>query len=486
MTERLAFGISLAGVIVVQAIFVWSSVTQNPFWEDEGFNLTVPVNLLQGLGYASDGVLSGSTLIPFDPRISTGPVVLLPIAAVLATGADLVVGSRLVPAAFYLALLVAVWLIGRRVGGRWAGLAAVCVPMAFDATAPPSPLQGPADVLGEVPAAALLAWALYVLRRRPWLAGLLVGLAIQAKYISLLAVPAFVLAYVLRLHGVRWAYRLRALLVPGALVVAPTALVELVVFATLGPAGYVEHVRETARFMRSGGQVASTTVGEKLLTFGGSWHLTAWVVLVVTAVLAWVVATAAVTARRDPALRARALANVAPPRDQLQTFTVAALGALTFIAWWATASHTPLWVRHPAPGVLAFVPVLAAFVVLAVRVHWTAGGMMRRLIATPAAAMLVVVLTMQLWQAASVSLTRTGEGLAEQREVAAGIATLGHDRIATDWGRTVSIVVMSGARVALVDAPPDRLAGLPRLHRSDSCGEAPPLLAVAPYVVCAP
>lgn len=481
-----AFGVLLAGVIVAQAVFLWSSVTRAPFWEDEGFNLTVPANLLQGLGYASDGVLSGSALIPFDPRISTGPVVLLPVAAVLATGVDLVVGSRLVPAAFYVSLLVAVWLIGRRVGGRWAGLAAVCVPMAFDTTAPPSPIQGPADVLGEVPAAALLAWALYVLRRRPWLAGLLVGLAIQTKYISLLAVPAFVVAYVLRLHGVRWIHRVRALLVPAALVIAPTALVELVVLVTLGRTGYVEHLRETARFIRSGGQVASTTVGEKLLTLGESWHVPVWVVATLAIVLAGVVAAAAVLARRDAALRDRVLADVASPRDQLQTFTVAFLGVLAFIGWWATASHTPLWVRHPAPGVLAFAPVLVAFAVLAVRVHWTAGGTVRRVLAVPAASVLLIVLTAQLWQAASISLSRTGEGLAEQRTAAAEIAALGYDRVATDWGRTVSIVVMSGARVALVDAPLDRLAGLPRLHQADSCGDGPPLVVVAPYVVCAP
>ena len=48
--------------------------------------------------------------------------------------------------------------------------------------------------------------------------------------------------------------------------------------------------------------------------------------------------------------------------------------ALTFVGWWATAVHTPLWVRHPAPGLLAFVPVLFAFVVPALVVLWRAGA----------------------------------------------------------------------------------------------------------------
>ncbi|MET0932244.1 MAG: hypothetical protein ABWX56_00910, partial [Mycetocola sp.] len=115
----------LSLVLVAQLWVILPGFTVMRLWEDEAFNLTVPINLLDGLGYTSDGTLSGSRLAPFDPRISTGPVVLLPVAAVLALGVDPVVGGRAVVLVFYAALLVGLWLLGRRIGGRWAGLAAI-------------------------------------------------------------------------------------------------------------------------------------------------------------------------------------------------------------------------------------------------------------------------------------------------------------------------------------------------------------------------
>ena len=372
----IAFWVLVVAAVGAQAIVAFSSLTRTTLWEDEAFNLTVPLNLLHGLGYSSDGTLSGSTITPFDPRISTGPVVLLPIAAILATGIDLVVGSRLVPLAFYAGLLVALWILGRRIGGRWAALVALTVPIAFNASAPPSPIQGVTDVLGEIPAAALLAWALVALRKRPWLAGLLIGLAIQAKYISFLAVPAFVIALIVREHGMPWMKRLRSLIVPAVLVFAPTVLVEVSALISLGPHGFLEHLRHTRDFLLDGGQPGvHSTVTEKLATLADSWLLPAGLITVIVVVLALLGVWALAIAVRRPDVRRVALAGhgLVPARDQLQLLLVASIGLAAFVGWWATASHTPLWVRHPAPGLLAFVPVAAAFVVLASRVLWAAG-----------------------------------------------------------------------------------------------------------------
>lgn len=479
-----AFAVLLAAAIAANAFVIWVSIFRNPLWEDEAFNLTVPLNLLRGLGYTSDGVLSGSLPTPFDVRISTGPVVLLPIAGVLATGIDPVVGSRLVPAAFTVLLLVAVWLIGRRIGGRWAGLAALCVPMIFDASAPPSPIQGPADVLGEVAAAALLAWALCALQRRPWLAGLLLGLAIQTKYISFIAVPAFVIAMLLRPGRVR--DRLRSLLAPAVFVILPTALVEVVALLTLGPTAFIEHLRQTWRFLRSGGQIATTTVGEKLLTLADSWRVAPEIVIavvvagVVLGLWAWLLAV------RYPALRDRvpSLDAGRPLLASVEPLVVAVLGAGAFIGWWAVlATHTPLWVRHPSPGLLAFVPVLAAYVVLAIRII----AAKPRIIGVAAGALFAAVIAVQSWLTVADAAVRSSFELDEQRVVAADLASFGQERFATVWGRTVSIVVMSGAHAALVDAPPENIEGLLRLRWGDACPEGEPLvLTSASHVVCGP
>ena len=225
--RTILFWAAAAALLVGHVVVAWHSLTVWRFWEDEAFNLTVPRNLLDGLGYASDGALSGSTITPFDPRISTGPVVLIPVAAILATGMDPVLAARIVPLAFWALLLAGLGVLGWRIAGRWAALLAVAVPLAFTAGAGVSPIQGPADLLGEIPAAALLVWALVVLPRRAWLAGLLVGLAIQAKLIALLALPAFAVALWVLTDGSGWARvrdALRRSWVPLLLVAAPTAL----------------------------------------------------------------------------------------------------------------------------------------------------------------------------------------------------------------------------------------------------------------------
>ncbi|MCR2823943.1 glycosyltransferase family 39 protein [Microbacterium sp. zg.Y909] len=500
-----AFWVAAAVLVGAQLLVLWQSLVENRLWEDEAFNLTVPLNLLAGNGYTSDGTLSGSTLTPFDPRISTGPVVLLPIAAVLATGADLVVGGRLVPAAFYLALLAALWVLGRRIGGRWAGLLAVTVPLAFDASAPPSAIQGPADVLGEVPAASLIAWALVFVQRRPWLAGLLFGLAIQSKYISLLAAPALVVALLLSLPGESLLRRLRAAVIAGILALVPTIVVELAALIALGPAGFVQHLRDTVRFVRTGGQPGvATTVAEKLSTLAASWHLPGALALATAVVVVLLIVTAVVVALRSPRSAALALSGAEPVRRTAPLLAGAAVGVLTYVGWWATAGHLPLWVRHPAPGLLAFVPVLFAFVVPAIGVLWRAGEQRRSMSAAAATAtapalraqatkgvlvvvavFVAVVTTAQVTAAAAVALTSDGASLAQQRRIAGQMAAADADWIATQWGGAVSLVVLSGAHVALTDAPPANIAGYPVLSQDAAACEVP-LASAPPFVVCAP
>ncbi|MCR2793532.1 hypothetical protein NQ156_10710 [Microbacterium sp. zg.Y625] len=501
-----AFWLLAALLAGAHLVVLWQSVTVNPLWEDEAFNLTVPLNLLAGLGYTSDGTLSGSTLTPFDARISTGPVVLLPIAAVLAFGVDLVVGARLVPAAFYLALLAAVWLLGRRVGGRWAGLLAVTVPLAFDAAAPPSPIQGPADILGEVPAAALLAWALVVVQRRPWLAGLLFGLAIQTKYISLLAAPALVLAMLLSLPGIPLMRRLHAVVLPAVLALVPTAIVELCALIALGPAGFWQHLRSTVGFVRNGGQPGVTTsVPEKLATLSASWHLPAAVAAATAIAVVLLIAAAVVVVRRVPEFGSVRVGAGARVRDTAPLLVAAVVGALTFVGWWATAMHTPLWVRHPAPGLLAFVPVLFAFVVPALGVLWRAAEG-RRSAPSPgdtavaprgarvwlvrgaiglAAVLVATVPAAQAVSAAREALASDGAVLAHQRAIAAEIAVADAEWIATQWGGPVSLVVLAGSHVALTDAPPENIAGYAVLTTDPAACEEPVVTAL-PFVVCAP
>ena len=301
------FWIAVAGVVIANLFILVPAFTTVRLWEDEAFNLTVPLNLLRGRGYASDGTLSGSTLTLFDVRTSTGPVMLLPVAALIALGIEAVLAGRIVGLLGWVLLLGSLWFVGRRLGGKWIGLVAAAVPLAYAADPLPSPIQTPVDVLGEVTAAGLLVCALVVLHKRPWLAGLLVGLAIQTKFIALLAVPAFALAALLDAPGPLLMTRVRAtlprVLGAAAFAAAPTLVYEVIKFVALGPEAGVENVLHFAGFLLGGGQLGySVSPIDKLTVLMNAWHLPWWVVLAIVVVGLVLAVIGARAVLRDPRL----------------------------------------------------------------------------------------------------------------------------------------------------------------------------------------
>ena len=159
-----ARSLTLWSLIVILAAATLSVVVagfHQPFDFDESYNLPVPRNLVGGHGYATDQSLwfIPGRRVAFDPAISTGPTVLLPVAlAVRLLGSAWWV-YRLVPTGAYLALVGAAVLLGRRVhgplGGVVAGLAVVAVTPGAPGW-PQSQLRGSGDVLGEFTMAALL------------------------------------------------------------------------------------------------------------------------------------------------------------------------------------------------------------------------------------------------------------------------------------------------------------------------------------------
>ena len=504
--RRVLFWSLLAGVIVAHAGVGLQSLLVLRLWEDEAFNLTVPLNLLEGLGYTSDGALSGSTLTPFDPRISTGPAVLLPAAAFIGVGIDPVIGARLVPLLYWVLLLTGLWILGRRIGGVWAGLLAVAAPLVFDTIGAPSPIQGPADFLGEIPAAALIVWALIVLPRRAWLAGLLLGLAVQAKLIALLALPAFAVAVWALAPGTGWA-RIGATFrrgwLPLLMAGVPTLLIELAALVALGPSAFVDHLREIKAFLLSGGQHQEpTTVVQKLTWFVDAWHAPGWAV-----VLTGLVTLALII---GGLVRARGI-----DRGRLALLLAAAVGIAVFLGWWSTAAHTPLWIRHPSPGIFAFAPILAAFAVWGAQALWSAlparssdpaseedadasesadeASPVPAERARPAVRALAAVAVALVAGGTAYGVVQHGvigftpptvQTLQTQRESAVALQTWVENNdaewlAAQPWGAAVSMVVLSGAHLGLFDA--EAMRGVPRL--TFECATEP-LAQGGPYVIC--
>lgn len=452
MITRVLPRILIALACAVHVVVLVQSLVFQRFWEDEALNFSVPSNLLAGLGYTSDGTLSGSELIPFDVRVSTGPVVLLPVTAALwignLCGVDPAIAARVVPALFWVLLITGTALIGRRIAGSWGALAGLVVPLALNTRDSVSPIQGPADLLGEVAAAALLVWAVVLLQKRPALAGLIFGLAIQAKFIALLAAPALVIGLLVahRLPLRRW---IGALWLPVILAAVPTGLYWLWMRVALGWDGFRDRAYWFRDFLLWGGQdIDPVPVAAKIGHFAEQWFVPAivwWVAVAIAVVLLVGLLFARCREGRNSNADGRSETSVAA------LLWTAAIGVVTFLAWWATASNTPLWIRHPAPGILAFAPILAAGVVLATRRQ-------PRLVRAAFGIALVALLAVQVVGRVDQTLTPPREILQDQRAAADVIGSVAAEHeltwlAAEPWGSAVSIAVMSGAHAGLSDAP---------------------------------
>ncbi|GAB3611845.1 hypothetical protein GCM10027415_01850 [Humibacter ginsengisoli] len=484
------FWLVFAVVILSQVVVVAPEFFTTRLWEDEAFNLTVPLNLLAGHGYSSAGLLGTGTLSPFDIRISTGPVVLLPVVAVLSTGIDPVAGGRFVSLLFYAGLLVALWLLGHRIAGRWGALIAVVLPLALNTNQLPSPVQGPVDILGEFPAAALIAWAMVCARRRPWLAGLLLGLAIQTKFISLLAAPALLAFLWLSVAGEPWRVRLRRCVWFTVWAAVPTALYWLVVLISLGPAAFVTNAHQFLWFLKTGGQTASVPPDQKLTVLADSWFVQSWAVIavIVTAIVAGALAviTVRAAARRgtsaDESVQEAGATTSA--RDVVLLLIAAGINLATWVGWWTLSRGTPTWIRYPAAGLVVSIPMLAAGVVLCVRLLWTrsyvAGSgpdadshampssspgwispKMRRplgsfiaVVAAIACAVIVVSTGVSVQRhAVAAQVPDYGETLSQQRDVARQLAALDDKKFATPWGSQLGAILLSGVPFTNMSGP---------------------------------
>ncbi|WP_157962343.1 hypothetical protein [Homoserinimonas sp. OAct 916] len=204
----------------------------------------MPRDVFAGSGpsYASDLVTATGAYAP------VGSIPLLPVSGALAFGLDPVVSARATMILFFGALLVGVWLCGIRLGGRWAGLVAATTAVVVSTTTLGLPLDGFAILSGVIPAAAFLVWASYNLSKRPWLSGVLAGLAVQSQLLAALAIP-IMLVVLLSIPQVR---KSKARILRGFsftfFALLPTLSVAVVNLIRLGPSIYWAHLQSSWRW----------------------------------------------------------------------------------------------------------------------------------------------------------------------------------------------------------------------------------------------
>lgn len=210
----------LLAVVGLSLLLSFARTIKSPVGLDEGYNLEVVYNLAQGVGYASFGNhrmdawwSAGATLantptdqplarqIPepwfFDPRVTTGPTVLMPLGLLFSVFAGNLTVVRVFMWTFVPLFFFALWWALPEGTRRWpavalAGSLVVSLWYGFR----------PGAVLGELPAATLFAAACVALvRSRPFLGGLLFGFAALAKIIvlpgSLLVIGVVGVSYLL-------------------------------------------------------------------------------------------------------------------------------------------------------------------------------------------------------------------------------------------------------------------------------------------------
>lgn len=221
------------------------SVATQPLGFDEGWNLQAPYEVAAHGRYASFGGAFDGRTKAFDPYLSTGPTVSVPIAAAFKLSGVGVEQARVVALAFYVAAMVALALYAYLDTGSMAALLGPLMLLLIRS----SGTTFRTEVLGEIPAvvyglASLLAWR----RGKYWLAGTLAALAMLSKFVMGLMIVAAGAAFALLLvragrswrpvvkHARQWA--------AGAAI--PLALWELLRFVQVGGSvgAYKHNLRE--------------------------------------------------------------------------------------------------------------------------------------------------------------------------------------------------------------------------------------------------
>ena len=179
--EKWLAALLLAGSLLLLLTTSYHSVLI-PIDYDEAYNLQVVDLLAKGQGYASYGALKGNGPWLFDPYITTGPVILGPLALLWSVTGGSLIAIRI----FMLAFL---WLYAF---GLFYLLKSHKFGLMLSALAIGSSLciinMQAGNVKGELPAAAAIIWAAWaVSKNRPLIAAIMVGMAIQIKLVYGLA-----------------------------------------------------------------------------------------------------------------------------------------------------------------------------------------------------------------------------------------------------------------------------------------------------------
>ncbi|WP_157155321.1 glycosyltransferase 87 family protein [Diaminobutyricimonas sp. LJ205] len=404
-----------------------------PLGFDESYVLQAPVNLINGSGYASTNWSAGGEPVLFDPLLSTGPTVLLLNAGMFAVFGVSIEAARWAMLPFAVLAVAMTWIVGRRVAGRWGGVAALVALLALKSSVdyPATVVFGLGDAIGEFPAAALILAAIVLLPRSRFLSGVALGLAVITKLIAALAVPAVALAALLIIPGTlsrAWRTRFASVGLLAAGFVAPLALWEAIKLFSLGLQDYVALTLNHASVFFSNGSGADGGGGQLRLRAETILHAfyspSPWITLAMLAACAILAVTWLYLSRR----RSGSFAFLAEDRVLVVTI-VGALGTLLlFGAWWMLISDRA-WFRHVLIGVVVGLPVVAALAVRGLQTIAARSSRLWRVAATGGAVVLIAGVGWASYDHVHSATTPTGWTRDEQLQDAQALLDLNEDSV---------------------------------------------------------
>ena len=219
---------------------------------DEGWNLTVIRNFAEGQGYTTTGLHQWTWSRSFDPVASTGPTLLIPGSGAWWLSGGSLEFARVVPIGFFFLLVISLAVLFGRIAGAWGAFFAAASPLLLSVSKADISTVSlvPGRFVGEIAATAcLVLMALLLASSRPLLAGVVGGLAIQAKIHFLLPVGVLGIAWLVLAWSVGRRPKLGTLGLTIGGVAIPLLAFEVFRFAQLGQVGYLSSVKEQVAWL---------------------------------------------------------------------------------------------------------------------------------------------------------------------------------------------------------------------------------------------
>lgn len=326
---------------------------------DEGFNLQMPVNLALHGKYGT--TYQGGQL--FDPVITTGPTVLLPIALSFDVFGVGILQARLVVFLYWLIFIVLFSVITYRLGG-WLSMLLAVIWFAFL----PFILDFGLKVMGEIPGMVFLLIGLWALsKNKPFLGAMLLGCSVLTRTNNLFVLGTLVLFYGIRRFLTSEPSRKETIKPALAAITGfalPLTAWEAVRLLALGWPGYRHNWKE---FLQLSGLLPGTrqiltvsSFASRLQTIGIPYGVSAQIalgagVLFLAAMMVWGLFTYRSCVLPDNA------------EQEIRLYWLLNASGFVFLLWWFLGNRTNLW-RHLLSGYL-----LWGLLVCVTLVRWLKG-----------------------------------------------------------------------------------------------------------------